>query len=213
MANYRPFGNEIDCKIVYYGPGLSGKTVSLEHIFGCTRRGSRGRVVQLASQTRQALYFDYLPLYLGRFRGRPTNLLLYSVPGQQPFADTRRLLLEQADGIVFVADSHLERLESNFESLQELYMNLGRLGIDPPAMPLVFQYNKRDLPHATPLNRLEAVLNTWGLPSFPTVATRGEGVFDALKEIASQVVDRATQRPPSIRGWYRGRGNRLRRVA
>ncbi|MBW1810577.1 MAG: gliding-motility protein MglA [Deltaproteobacteria bacterium] len=201
MTAYKPFGNEIECKIIYYGPGLSGKTVSLEHIFSRSRRRARGRVVQLASQTKRALYFDYLPLRLARISGRPTSLLLYSVPGQRPFEDTRRLLLKEADGIVFVADSHLNRLESNFESLHELYKNLGRLGIDPQHMPMVFQYNKRDLPHATPLNRLTAVLNEWGLPEFPTVATRGEGVFDALKEIACQVVDRAAQLPPAIRGF------------
>ena len=213
MTNSKIFGNEINCKIIYYGPGLSGKTVSMEHIFSRCRERSQGRVVQLASETKRALYFDYLPMRIGRVRGRPTSLLLYSVPGQRPFAETRRLLLNEADGIVFVADSHLNRLESNYESLCELYENLGRLGIDPQEMPLVFQYNKRDLSHATPINRLSAVLNTWSLPEFATVATRGEGVFDALKEITYQVVDRATQRPPAIRGFYGSRKASRRRIA
>src|ERR671917_2530165 len=137
---------EITCKIVYYGPGRSGKTTNLQYVYGRVPEARRGRMVSLATQTDRTLFFDFLPLDLGAISGFSTRFQLYTVPGQVYYSATRRLVLQGADGVVFVADSQARQLDENVESLQDLHANLSEQGIDPRQMPLVVQYNKQDLP-------------------------------------------------------------------
>src|SRR5437764_6057304 len=157
MINYA--SREINCKIVYYGPGLGGKTTNLEHVYGKVKPETRGKLISLATETERTLFFDFLPVDLGTIRGFKTRFHLYTVPGQVYYHASRKLILKNVDGIVFVADSQLERREANVESMQDLYDNMAEYGYDLTQMPFVIQYNKRDLPNAAPIEDLQAALN------------------------------------------------------
>jgi signal recognition particle receptor subunit beta/phosphatidylglycerophosphate synthase len=157
MINYA--SREINCKIVYYGPGLGGKTTNLEHIYGKVQPDTRGKLISLATETERTLFFDFLPVDLGTIRGFKTRFHLYTVPGQVYYNASRKLILKGVDGIVFVADSQIERMEANQEAMQNLYDNMGEYGYDLTRMPFVVQYNKRDLPNAAPIPELQASLN------------------------------------------------------
>jgi signal recognition particle receptor subunit beta len=157
MINYA--SREINCKIVYYGPGLGGKTTNLEHVYGKVSPDTRGKLISLATETERTLFFDFLPVDLGTIRGFRTRFHLYTVPGQVYYNASRKLILKGVDGVVFVADSQTERMEANMESMQNLYDNMAEHGYDITRMPFVIQYNKRDLPNAAPLGELQAALN------------------------------------------------------
>jgi hypothetical protein len=197
LVNYAT--REITCKIVYYGPGRSGKTTNLHYIHDQVPRDRKGNLVSLATQTDRTLFFDFLPLDLGAISGFTTRLQLYTVPGQVYYATTRKLVLQGADGIVFVADSQARQLEENVESLQDLHANLSEQGVDARSIPLVLQYNKQDLPSDMILDveRLDEELNFRGVPSFAAGAVRGEGVFETLRAISELVLRRMSARTPA----------------
>lgn len=157
MINYA--SREINCKIVYYGPGLGGKTTNLEHVYGKVKPDTRGKLISLATETERTLFFDFLPVDLGTIRGFKTRFHLYTVPGQVYYNASRKLILKGVDGIVFVADSQVERMEANLEAMQNLYDNMAEYGYDLTKMPFIIQYNKRDLPNAAPLEELQNTLN------------------------------------------------------
>jgi mutual gliding-motility protein MglA len=190
LVNYAT--REITCKIVYYGPGRSGKTTNLHYVYGQVPEDRKGRMVSLATQTDRTLFFDFLPLDLGTISGFTTRLQLYTVPGQVYYQATRKLVLQGADGVVFVADSQTRQLEENIESLQDLHANLGEHGMDPRSTPLVLQYNKQDLPRdmIMPVDALDEALNFRGVPSFAADALHGVGVFETLRGIAELVLKR-----------------------
>jgi len=179
---------EINCKIVYYGPGLCGKTTNLQWIYSKTNPDLKGKMISLATETERTLFFDFLPLALGQIRGFKTRFHLYTVPGQVFYDASRKLILKGVDGVVFVADSQIERMEANVESLENLRVNLGEQGYDLDRLPTVIQYNKRDLPNAAPLDELRRLLNPSGLPDFEACATNGQGVFETLKAVARSVL-------------------------
>ena len=181
---------EITCKIVYYGPGLCGKTTNLQYIYAKTSPEARGNMIALATETDRTLFFDFLPLGLGEIRGFKTRFHLYSVPGQVFYDASRKLILRGVDGVVFVADSLRDRLDANLESMENLRVNLAEHGYDLDTIPLVIQYNKRDLPNAMPVEELSRLLNTRKVPEFPAVAVKGEGVFETLKAIAKLVLQK-----------------------
>ena len=157
MINYA--SREINCKLVYYGPGLGGKTTNLEYVYQKVAPASRGKMISLATETERTLFFDFLPVDLGTIRGFKTRFHLYTVPGQVYYNASRKLILKGVDGVVFVADSQLERMEANVEAMQNLYDNLAEHGYDLTRLPFVVQYNKRDLPNAAPLAELQQTLN------------------------------------------------------
>ena len=166
MINYA--SREINCKLVYYGPGLGGKTTNLEHVYSKVSPNARGKMISLATETERTLFFDFLPVDLGTIRGFKTRFHLYTVPGQVYYNASRKLILKGVDGIVFVADSQIERMEANVESMQNLYDNMAEYGYDLTKLPFVIQYNKRDLPNAAPLKDLQAALNPgWPLEDPP----------------------------------------------
>jgi len=180
---------EIQCKIVYYGPGMSGKTTNLELVHGKVPEDHRGELTSIATTGERTLYFDYMPLDLGQIAGIRTKFQLYTVPGQIYYKSTRRLVLQGVDGVVFVADSSAGKMKENLESLADLEENLKEMGKSLRDVPIVIQYNKRDLPDAVPLEDLEKQVNPNGFPSMEAVATRGEGVFPTLKRLAGLVLD------------------------
>lgn len=157
MINYA--SREINCKIVYYGPGLGGKTTNLEHVYKKVAPSTRGKLISLATETERTLFFDFLPVDLGTIRGFKTRFHLYTVPGQVYYNASRKLILKGVDGVVFVADSQIDRMEANQESMQNLYDNMAEYGYDLTKMPFVIQYNKRDLPTAAPISELQQALN------------------------------------------------------
>ncbi len=179
---------EINCKIVYYGPGLCGKTTNLQHIFESTAPGSRGKLISLATETDRTLFFDFMPLELGTVRGFKTRFHLYTVPGQVFYDASRKLILKGVDGVVFVADSQEERMDANVESLYNLEENLQTQGYDLLKLPYVLQLNKRDLPNIIPVDELAAELRRKEEPVVEAVAANGAGVFDTLKAVAKQVL-------------------------
>jgi signal recognition particle receptor subunit beta len=179
---------EINCKIVYYGPGLCGKTTNLQYIYNKTNPEAKGKMISLATETDRTLFFDFLPLSLGEIRGFKTRFHLYTVPGQVFYDASRKLILKGVDGVVFVGDSQLERMEANIESLDNLRTNLGDQGYDLDKLPYVVQINKRDLPNSAPLEELMEVLNPTKVPSYEAIATKGVGVFDTLKAVAKLVL-------------------------
>lgn len=179
---------EINCKIVYYGPGLCGKTTNLQYIYNKTSSNAKGKMISLATETERTLFFDFLPLSLGEIRGFKTRFHLYTVPGQVFYDASRKLILKGVDGVVFVADSQIERMEANQESLENLRDNLKEQAYDIEKIPLVMQYNKRDLPNAAPPEDLSRILNYLDRPEFSATATTGVGVFDTLKEVAKLVL-------------------------
>jgi mutual gliding-motility protein MglA len=179
---------EINCKIVYYGPGLCGKTTNLQHIFESTAPQSRGKLISLATETDRTLFFDFMPLELGTVRGFKTRFHLYTVPGQVFYDASRKLILKGVDGVVFVADSQEERMDANVESLYNLEENLKAQGYDLMKIPYVLQLNKRDLPNIIPADELAAELRRKEEPIVEAVASSGAGVFDTLKAVAKQVL-------------------------
>ena len=180
---------EINCKIVYYGPGLCGKTTNLQYIYNRTNPDAKGKMISLATETERTLFFDFLPLALGEIRGFKTRFHLYTVPGQVFYDASRKLILKGVDGVVFVADSQEERFEANLESLDNLKANLRDQGYDIDSIPWVLQYNKRDLPNAVPLDELQESLNPTGkVPFFEASAQTGQGVFETLKQLAKMVI-------------------------
>jgi signal recognition particle receptor subunit beta len=195
LVNYAT--REITCKIVYYGPGRSGKTTNLHYIYGQVPGDRKGQMVSLATQTDRTLFFDFLPIDLGTISGFTTRFQLYTVPGQVYYQTTRKLVLQGADGVVFVADSQARQLGENIESMQDLHANLGEQGVDVRTMPLVIQYNKQDLPAelTTPLPELEEALNFRGVPSFAADALHGPGVFETLRGISEIVLRRLSSGP------------------
>ena len=190
LVNYAT--REITCKIVYYGPGRSGKTTNLHYIYGQVPEDRKGKMVSLATQTDRTLFFDFLPLDLGSISGFTTKFQLYTVPGQVYYQTTRKLVLQGSDGVVFVADSQARQLEENIESMQDLHANLGEQGIDVRTMPMVIQYNKQDLPEdlILPTGELDEALNFRGVPSFAADALHGPGVFETLRGISELVLKR-----------------------
>ena len=177
---------EINCKIVYYGPGLCGKTTNLQHIYDSTAPQSKGKLISLATETDRTLFFDFMPLELGTVRGFKTRFHLYTVPGQVFYDASRKLILKGVDGVVFVADSQEERMDANIESLYNLEENLKAQGYDLMQIPYVLQLNKRDLPSAIAVEDMSAELHRKGEPVFEAVASKGTGVFDTLKAVAKQ---------------------------
>ncbi len=179
---------EINCKIVYYGAGLGGKTTNLQWIFDQTLAKTGGKMISLATETDRTLFFDFLPLDLGTVRGFKTRFHLYTVPGQVFYDASRKLILRGVDGVVFVADSQQERMDANFESLENLQENLKEHGYDFTKIPYVLQLNKRDLPNALPVEDLKNVLVKKGEPVFEAIAITGTGVFETLKEVGRSVL-------------------------
>ena len=179
---------EINCKLVYYGPGLGGKTTNLQFIYARTSPEAKGKMISLATETERTLFFDFLPLSLGEIRGFKTRFHLYTVPGQVFYDASRKLILKGVDGVVFVADSQVERSEANIESLENLRLNLSDQGYNLDKLPYIVQYNKRDLPNAAPLDELRNMLNPTRVPEFEACATTGVGVFETLKAIAKGVL-------------------------
>jgi signal recognition particle receptor subunit beta len=179
---------EINCKIVYYGPGLCGKTTNLQHVYNKTSPDAKGKMISLATETERTLFFDFLPLSLGEIRGFKTRFHLYTVPGQVFYDASRKLILKGVDGVVFVADSQIERMEANLESVENLRINLAEQGYDLDRIPYVVQYNKRDLPNSASVDELRRALNPSGVPDFEATATTGVGVFDTLKMVAKLVL-------------------------
>ena len=190
LVNYA--AREITCKIVYYGPGRSGKTSNLHYIYNQVPGDRRGSMVSLATQTDRTLFFDFLPLDLGTISGFTTRFQLYTVPGQVYYATTRKLVLQGADGVVFVADSQRRQIEENVESMQDLHENLAEQGIDARSVPLVIQYNKQDLPRELIMDvgELDDMLNFRGVPYHSGDALRGTGVFETLRSISELVLRR-----------------------
>jgi mutual gliding-motility protein MglA len=186
FINY--MAREINCKIVYYGPGLCGKTTNLQHIYERTNPDAKGKMISLATETERTLFFDFLPLSLGEIRGFKTRFHLYTVPGQVFYDASRKLILKGVDGVIFVADSQIERLEANLESMDNLRENLAEQGYDLEKVPFVIQYNKRDLPNVVDLDELRSSLNPRGVPDFEANARTGEGVFETLKAVSKLVL-------------------------
>jgi signal recognition particle receptor subunit beta len=179
---------EINCKIVYFGPGLSGKTTNVQFIYEQTQADQRGKLVTLSTENERTLFFDFLPLAVGDVRGYKTRFHLYTIPGQTFYEVSRQFILKGVDGIVFVADSDPERMEANIESYDDLQKSLERAGYDISKIPLVLQYNKRDLPDAVPVRELEATFNPTRRPHFEAVANRGEGVMETLQSISQWII-------------------------
>ena len=186
FINY--MAREINCKLVYYGPGLCGKTTNLQYIYNKTNPEAKGKMISLATETERTLFFDFLPLSLGEIRGFKTRFHLYTVPGQVFYDASRKLILKGVDGVVFVADSQDARMEANIESMANLDKNLKEQGYDLKAVPYVLQFNKRDLPTALQMDEMYRQLNFKGEPTFEAVAMNGTGVFDTLKAVAKLVL-------------------------
>ncbi len=179
---------EINCKLVYYGPGLGGKTANLQWIYDHTGANQKGKMISLATETDRTLFFDFLPLDLGTVRGFKTRFHLYTVPGQVFYEASRKLILKGADGVVFVADSQEERMDANLETLENLREHLKHHNLSFDTIPYVLQLNKRDLPNALPPTELKKTLVAKGEPVTESVAVTGAGVFETLKELARQVL-------------------------
>lgn len=188
MAFVNHATKEINCKIVYYGAGMSGKTTNLQYIYAQTSPLVKGKLVTLPTEKERTIYFDFLPLVVGEIRGFRARFHLYSVPGQVFYDAPRRAILSGVDGVVFVVDSRRDRMDANLESWENLRINLELLGKSRDRIPLIFQYNKRDIRDPMPLAELEKLFNSNGFPSFEAVAKSGGGVFDTLKSIGKVVL-------------------------
>jgi len=186
FINY--MAREINCKIVYYGPGLCGKTANLQYIYARTNPEAKGKLISLATETERTLFFDFLPIALGEIRGFKTRFHLYSVPGHVFYGASRKIILKGVDGVIFVADSQLDRAEANQESVEDLSVNLAEHGYSIETIPFVVQYNKRDLPNLLDMSELRAVLNPLNVPDYEASARTGTGVFDTLKAISKLVL-------------------------
>lgn len=179
---------EIHCKIVYYGPSLGGKTTNIQWVYGQTHPEYKSQMMKLSTDVERTLFFDFLPLNLGEIRGFKTRFHLYTVPGQVIYDASRKLILKGLDGIIFVADSQEERMEENIQSLRNLEKNLEQQGYDIRQVPLVIQYNKRDLPNALSLAEMRRALNKYQVPDFEAKAQEGEGVMDSLKSVSKSII-------------------------
>lgn len=186
FINYN--AKEIHCKIVYYGPSLSGKTTNVQWIYQNAVAEDKSKLVELPTDVERTLFFDFLPLEVGEIRGFRTRFHLYTVPGQVVYDASRKLILKGLDGIIFVADSQAERMEENVQSLENLERNLEQQGYDINNVPLAIQYNKRDLPTALPVSQLRQALNRFNAPDFEGAAREGKGVFEALKTTSKSIV-------------------------
>ncbi len=186
MINYA--SREINCKIVYYGTGLGGKTTNLEYIYSRVNPDTKGKMISLATETERTLFFDFLPIDLGEVRGFKTRFHLYTVPGQVYYNASRKLILKGVDGVIFVADSQAERMEANVEAMHNLYENLESYGYDLTQIPFAIQYNKRDLSNAMTVEELRAQLNPAGVSDFEGIAIEGKGVFETLGSVSKLVV-------------------------
>ena len=191
FINY--LSREINCKIVYYGPGLCGKTTNLQHIYDKTNPNAKGKLISLATETDRTLFFDFLPLELGTVRGFKTRFHLYTVPGQVFYDASRKLILKGVDGVIFVADSQEERMDANAESVDNLQLNLKTQGYDLMTLPYVLQLNKRDLPNVVPVDEMVRTLKKKEEPVFEAVASKGMGVFETLKGVAKLVLSELTK--------------------
>ncbi|WP_457567824.1 GTP-binding protein [Desulfurobacterium sp.] len=181
---------EINCKIVYYGPGLSGKTANIKWIYDHIRPENKGELITLATETERTLFFDFVPIEVATVKGFKVRFHLYTTPGQIIYKISRKLILKGVDGIVFVADSQEERHDANLDTLDDMLNNMKELGIKFEETPLVFQYNKRDLPNILPVEVLRKDLNRWNYPDFEAIAIRGVGVIETFKEITKLVVQK-----------------------
>lgn len=190
MALINVAAREIHCKLVYYGPGMCGKTTNLQYIHTQVPRDAKGELLSIATETERTLFFDFLPLDLGKVRGFQTRFHLYTVPGQVLYERTRVAVLNGADGVVFVADSQRDKLEENINSLKELARNITKQNKKFNEFPIVLQYNKRDLPNALPVAVMDKYLNPLGWQRFEAVASTGIGVFDTLKAISKLVISK-----------------------
>ncbi|MCO4792921.1 MAG: gliding-motility protein MglA [Bacteriovoracaceae bacterium] len=186
FVNYQT--KEINCKIVYYGPGLGGKTTNIQYVYQKTSGDSKGNIITLNTENERTLFFDFLPLDLGEIRGFKTRFHLYTVPGQVFYEASRKLILRGVDGVIFVADSQVERMESNIESLNGLEKNIKEQGYNIDKLPLVMQWNKRDLPNICPVDEMSKKLNKWDCPEFEASALSGDGVFETLKMMSKHVL-------------------------
>ena len=186
LINYA--SREINCKIVYYGTGLGGKTTNLEYVYSKVNPEAKGKMISLATETERTLFFDFLPIDLGEVKGFKTRFHLYTVPGQVYYNASRKLILKGVDGVIFVADSQAERMEANIEAMHNLYENLESYGYDLTNIPFAMQYNKRDLPNAMSMGDLRSQLNPMGVPDFEGVAIEGQGVFETLGSVSKMVV-------------------------
>jgi signal recognition particle receptor subunit beta len=191
LINYS--SREINCKIVYYGPGLCGKTTNIQYVYNKVDPGTKGKLITLATEMDRTLFFDFLPLELGTVKGFKTRFHLYTVPGQVYYDASRKLILRGVDGIVFVADSQTSRYDANIESLYNLHDNLEEYKLKVEDIPFVIQYNKRDMPEVITIEDLEMELNPESYPAFEAVAVRGDGVFDTLKSVAKGVLKKLSQ--------------------
>jgi signal recognition particle receptor subunit beta len=191
LINYS--SREINCKIVYYGPGLCGKTTNIQYVYNKVDPGTKGKLITLATEMDRTLFFDFLPLELGTVKGFKTRFHLYTVPGQVYYDASRKLILRGVDGIVFVADSQTSRYDANIESLYNLHDNLEEYKLKVEDIPFVIQYNKRDMPDIISLEDLEQELNPDGYPSYEAIAVKGDGVFDTLKAVAKGVLQKLSQ--------------------
>ncbi len=186
FINYN--AKEIHCKVVYYGPSLSGKTTNLQWVYNKSLSPDKSDLIELPTDVERTLFFDFLPMEIGQIRGFRTRFHLYTVPGQVVYDASRKLILKGLDGIVFVADSQAERMEENIQSLHNLEKNLEQQGYDIKNIPLAFQYNKRDLPNALPVSELRTALNRFNAPDFEGAAREGRGVFEALKTTSKAII-------------------------
>ncbi len=186
LINYS--SREINCKVVYYGPGLGGKTTNIQYVYEKLAPETKGKLVTLATEMDRTLFFDFLPLELGEVKGFKTRFHLYTVPGQVYYNASRKLILRGVDGIVFVADSSEARFDANIEALYNLHENLKEYDLSLDEIPFVIQWNKRDMPDAIPVDELNQELNPEGYENFEAVAVNGVGVFDTLKCVAKQVL-------------------------
>lgn len=193
MSFVNHMAREINCKLVYYGPGLCGKTTNLQYIHDRTNPAARGKMLSLATETDRTLFFDFMPLDLGQVGGFKIRIHLYTVPGQVFYEASRKLILRGTDGVVFVADSQIARSDANEESVEDLESNLSEYGCSLQTLPYVMQYNKRDLPGIASIEELRASLNPLGVPEFEACAVRGDGVIETLKGVAKLVLRKLRQ--------------------
>ena len=179
---------EINCKIIYFGPGLSGKTTNIQYIFEHTQQERRGKLVNLSTENERTLFFDFLPLTIGEVNGYKTRFHLYTIPGQTFYEVSRQFIMKGVDGVVFVADSQAERMEANLESFEALGKSLEQQGYDIHKLPLVLQWNKRDLQGSVSVQELEATFNAARRPAIEAIANRGEGVMETLQSISQWII-------------------------
>jgi signal recognition particle receptor subunit beta len=188
MSFFNHNAKEIHCKIVYYGPSLGGKTTNVQWVYNNTAVDQKSKLVTLNTDIERTLFFDFLPLNIGEIRGYKTRFHLYSVPGQVVYDASRKLILKGLDGVIFVADSQIERMEENLQALRNLETNLEAQGYDIRDIPLVIQYNKRDLPNAAPIPTLRSQLNLYQSPDFEAIASEGKGVMESLKTVSKAII-------------------------